>query len=70
MSAACADSWPKERQEAEVTALAIEQGAEQPFKLWIIEQRAPEIDRAYVEFIGDLGDMLDDIAKHGRRLPA
>jgi len=38
----------------------------QPFKLLIIEQRVPEIDRAYVD--GDPGEMLIEIAREGQRI--
>ena len=60
--------WPRERQEAEVSALAIDRGAVEPFALAIIEQNTPQIDRAYLEFVGDMRDLFDDIAKNGTRI--
>lgn len=58
--------WSKERQEAEVTALAIAKGAVKPFNFWIIKEQGAE--KAHVGYIGDFRKVLDYIKKHGSRI--
>lgn len=62
------ENWPGERQRAEVRAAAVAHGAVEPFKLWIIP--SADVDGVELQWIGDVGDMLDRIGREGRRITA
>jgi len=61
-------SWPEERREAEVRAMAIRQGVEEPFNVLILGSPPENTDNVEIGELVDLGALIEEIQNEGRRI--
>ncbi|SLN23268.1 hypothetical protein ROJ8625_00931 [Roseivivax jejudonensis] len=62
------DQWPEGQRKAAVERLARARGITGDIDVLAIGQRWPAITEATILHVGDFGEVLDHVAKHGRRI--
>ncbi|SFD67461.1 hypothetical protein [Roseivivax sediminis] len=60
--------WQPERRDAELERLAREQGVTGDVEFVAIAQQWPAITEAEIGHVGDIRDLFEHVAKHGRRI--
>lgn len=65
---AAPENWPRKRREAEIERLAREQGVTGAIEVVAIGQCWPAISEAAIVHVGDLQEVFDHVAAHGRRI--
>lgn len=59
-------NWTREQSDQAVSGLALEAGVQPPFQVIAIGQAG--LSRPRIDDIGSIQELLDHVAKHGRRL--